>query len=353
MQPKILTVVGARPQFIKAAPVSRALSAIADECLVNTGQHYDASMSSAFIDELSLPEPAIDLEIGSGSHGAQTGRMLEALEAVIEEQSPDVVLVYGDTNSTLAGSLAAAKLGVPVAHVEAGLRSWRRDMPEEINRVLTDHLSALLLCPTRTAVDNLDREGILQGVELVGDVMVDTVHSVLPYLNRSRLDGLAVPDRFIAATMHRPANVDSRERLAQALDLFGAMPLPVAIAVHPRTEAAMKRFGLAWPANVIALKPLGYLDMLTLVRFADTMLTDSGGLQKETIIVGTPCVVLRDETEWVETVEQGMSRLVGLDRDAALDAVRTLAVPDRDAIDALFPPGASRRIADLIADLAG
>ncbi|MDK1037811.1 MAG: UDP-N-acetylglucosamine 2-epimerase (non-hydrolyzing) [Actinomycetota bacterium] len=353
MKPTVMTVLGTRPQFIKAAPVTRTLTQVADEYLVNTGQHYDAEMSSAFFDEHGIPEPHIDLGVGSGEQGAQTGRMLEALEAVMLERGPDVVQVYGDTNSTLAGALAAVKLGIPVAHVEAGLRSWRRDMPEEINRVVTDHVSSLLLCPTETAVENLRREGITSGVELVGDVTVDAVHAVLGRLNRSRLDGLAVPDRFIAATMHRPANVDSRERLAQALDLFGAMPLPVAIAVHPRTEAAMKRFGLAWPANVIALKPLGYLDMLTLVRFADTMLTDSGGLQKETIIVGTPCVVLRDETEWVETVEQGMSRLVGLDRDAALDAVRTLAVPDRDAIDALFPPGASRRIADLIADLAG
>lgn len=353
MQPTVLTVVGARPQFIKAAPVSQALNDIADEFLVNTGQHYDAAMSSSLFDELSPVPPAIDLGIGSGGHGAQTGRMLEAVETVIEDRSPDVVLVYGDTNSTLAGSLAAAKLRVPVAHVEAGLRSWRRDMPEEINRVLTDHVSTLLLCPTVAAVDNLKREGIVQGVELVGDVMVDAVHAALPRLNRSNLAELGAPERYIAATMHRPANVDTPNRLSQALRLFDAMPLPVVVAVHPRTARAMERFGLGWPDNVIALEPLGYLDMLSLARYADAVLTDSGGLQKEAIIVGTPCVVLRDETEWVETVSEGMSVLVGLDVDAALDAVHTLRVPERKEIDSLFAPGASERVAHLIVDLAG
>lgn len=353
MHPKILTVVGARPQFIKAAPVSKALVGMADEFLVNTGQHYDAAMASAFFDELSIPAPAVDLGIGSATHGAQTGRMLEALEAAMIEQSPDVVQVYGDTNSTLAGALAAAKLGIPVAHVEAGLRSWRRDMPEEINRVVTDHVSSLLLCPTGEAVANLEREGVTVGVERVGDVTVDAVHAALPHLSRSRLDALGVPERYIAATMHRPVNVDTADRLSQALALFEAMPVPVVIAVHPRTAAAMERFGLEWPGNVVALEPLGYLDMLSLARYADAMLTDSGGLQKEAIIVGTPCVVLRDETEWVETVELGMSRLVGLDVRAALAAVETLRVPDRDAVDGLFVPGASKRIAGLLVNLAG
>lgn len=352
MMPKILTVVGARPQFIKAAPVSQALAGVAEEFLVNTGQHYDDAMSSAFFEELDIPAPAVDLGIGSAGHGAQTGRMLEALETVMIEQAPHVVQVYGDTNSTLAGALAAAKLNIPVAHVEAGLRSWRRDMPEEINRVVTDHVSALLLCPTDTAVMNLEGEGITKGVELVGDVMVDAVHAAFPHLDRSRLDGLGVPDHYVAATMHRPVNVDTPERLTIALDLFESMPLPVVVAIHPRTAAAMDRFGFDWPKNVIPLEPLGYLDMLTLARYAEAVLTDSGGLQKESIIVGTPCVVLRDETEWVETVEHGMSRLVGLDTKSALDAVESLATPDRFAIDALFPPGASKRVADLLVDLA-
>lgn len=348
MVPKVLTVVGARPQFIKSAPVSQALAGRADEFLVNTGQHYDASMSSDFFEELSLRPPAINLGVGSGGHGEQTGRMLSALEAVMVDQSPDVVLVYGDTNSTLAGALAAVKLEIPVAHVEAGLRSWRRDMPEEVNRVLTDHVSGLLLCPTTTAVENLAREGITEGVELIGDVMVDAVHSALPHLDRSRLDRLGVPGEYFAATLHRPANVDTRDSLSRALSLFGSLPLPVVIAVHPRTTAAMARFDLAWPTNVVPLDPLGYLDMLALARFSDAMLTDSGGLQKEAIIVGTRCIVLREETEWVETVETGLSRLVGLDSDAAIDAVFSLDKPDREKVDTLFPPGASEQTAELL-----
>lgn len=351
MYPKILTVVGARPQFIKAAPVSRALDGRAEEVIVNTGQHYDAAMSTSFIEELGVPTPEIDLNIGSGSHGAQTGRMLEALETVMVDQQPDVVQIYGDTNSTLAGALAASKLGIPVAHVEAGLRSWRRDMPEEINRVVADHVSSLLLCPTEAAVENLHAEGVASGVELVGDVMVDAVHLAVPHLHRDRLDTLGVPEVYFAATMHRPVNVDTRERLEAALALFAAMPEPVVIAVHPRTAASMRRLDLDWPENVIPLGPLGYVDMLSLAHFARAMLTDSGGLQKETIIVGTPCIVLRDETEWVETVEQGMSRLVGLDTAAALAAVEDLATPDRLAIDELFEPGAAERVAELLVGL--
>ena len=351
-RPTVLTVVGARPQFIKAAPVSDRLSDRVVEIVVNTGQHYDPEMSDDFFAELDMRPPDVDLAIGSGSHGDQTGRMLTALESVMIERSPGAVQVYGDTNSTLAGALAAAKLDIPVAHVEAGLRSWRRDMPEEVNRVVADHLSTVLLCPTPTAAENLAAEGIVEGVDVVGDVMVDAVRRVLPNLDRRRLDRFDLPERYIAATMHRPANVDTVERMRQALELFEAMPEPVAIAVHPRTAAALQRHGLEWPASVIALPPLGYVDMLTLARYSTAVLTDSGGLQKEAIIVGARCIVLRDETEWVETVDRGMSRLVGLDSNKALDAYRSLETPDRSEIDALFEPGASARVADVIVELA-
>jgi len=353
MAPKIMTVVGARPQFIKAAPVSQALSLVADEIIINTGQHYDETMARTFFSELRIPEPAVDLGIGSGDHGAQTGRMLEALETQMQKHQPDVVQVFGDTNSTLAGALAAAKLAIPIAHVEAGLRSWRRDMPEEINRVITDHLSSALLCPTDTAAVNLRNEGITEGVEVIGDVMVDAAHSVSEQLTVDRLARLGVERPYISATVHRPANVDTTDRLQAVLEVFRRMPLPVAIAVHPRTAAAMERFDLSWPANVIALEPLGYVDMLSLVKFADAMLTDSGGLQKETIIVGTPCIVLRDETEWVETVEQGMTRLVGLDSNKAVAAVAEMTSPDPDAVDALFVAGAAARVATSVVALAG
>jgi UDP-N-acetylglucosamine 2-epimerase len=318
---KVATVVGARPQFIKAAPVSRALRSVADEYLIHTGQHYDEGMSKVFFEDLDIPAPAVNLGVGSNLHGAQTAAMLTGLEAVFIEQRPDWVMVYGDTNSTLAGALAAAKLHLPVAHVEAGLRSFRRDMPEEINRVLTDHLADHLYCPTRTAVDHLAAEGIEEGVYLVGDVMVDALLGVKPLLDRDRLRRLNLPDSYVAVTLHRAENVDDRDRLAAALVVLAELPHQVVFPVHPRTARALERAELDLPPNVRMTDPLGYVDMLALVAHAEAVLTDSGGLQKESVLLGVRCVTLRDETEWPETLAHGWNTVAGLRPDKVLAAL--------------------------------
>jgi UDP-GlcNAc3NAcA epimerase len=310
----ILSVVGARPQFIKAAPVSRALAAEGfAEILVHTGQHFDAQMSDVFFEELSIPKPAHNLEVNSLGHGAMTGRMLEKLEAVMLAEKPDLVLVYGDTNSTAAGALAAAKLNIPVAHVEAGLRSFNRRMPEEINRVLADHLSELLLCPTKTAIANLKAEGIVKGVHAVGDVMYDTtLAAVARAEERSRiLESLALaPKSYAVATLHRAENTDDPQRLRAVISWLetSALAQPVIMVVHPRTRKVMAALGIA-PHGLRLLDPLGYLDMARLVHDANAVFTDSGGLQKEAYFHRVPCVTLREETEWVETVEAGWNRL--------------------------------------------
>jgi UDP-GlcNAc3NAcA epimerase len=314
-QLRLLTVVGARPQFVKAAAVSRAIAARPDvsEIMVHTGQHFDAAMSDVFFDELGIPAPAHHLAINGGGHGAMTGRMLEALEGVLGAERPEAVIVYGDTNSTLAGALAAAKLNVPVAHVEAGLRSYNRRMPEEVNRVLADHVSALLLCPTRQAIENLAREGIRDGVHAVGDVMYDAVLHAGPLAReRSRiLERLALaPGGYAVATVHRAENTDDPKALARVLAYLGeaARERPVVLPLHPRTRLAAERAGLAF-AGIRLVEPLGFLDMQLLVSEAALVLTDSGGLQKEAYFHRVPCVTLRGETEWVETVEAGWNRL--------------------------------------------
>lgn len=331
---RILTVVGARPQFIKAAVVSRAVAAwngsaprrMVDEVLVHTGQHYDDEMSGSFFRELHLPRPAYDLGVGSGSHGVQTGRMLERLEPVMEQERPDWVLVYGDTNSTLTGALAASKLGVPVAHVEAGLRSYNRAMPEEINRVLTDHLSRILLCPTTRAIKNLSCEGIVRGVHLAGDVMYD---SLLYNLERAGsgedvLAGQGVrPGGYALATIHRAESTDDPAVLRGMFAGLGRLELPVLLPLHPRTRRALEEAGSApLPGSVRVIPPVPYLAMLVLEKHARLILTDSGGLQKEAFWLKVPCVTLRHETEWVETVEAGWNRLAGTDPDAIESAVR-------------------------------
>jgi len=317
----VLTVVGARPQFIKAAPVSRALRRQADEYLVHTGQHYDPAMSKVFFDELDIPPPDVNLEVGSGSHGRQTGEMLAGIEEVIVEQSPDWVLVYGDTNSTAAGALAAAKLNVRVAHVEAGLRSGRRDMPEEINRIVTDHVADLLLAPTSTAMEHLTKEGLEDRSRLVGDVMVDALNHVRENLISDPAGVHGIKGSYLVATMHRAETVDHPARLTRALELFGSMPLPVVLPLHPRTAAAMERFDLAWPHTVTIVEPVGYREMMSLVAGAEAVLTDSGGLQKEATLLGTRCLTLRPETEWPETLANGWNAVVDLDIEAASNAL--------------------------------
>ena len=321
---RVLSIVGARPQFIKAAAVSRVLRRRHTEVLVHTGQHYDKMMSEVFFDELGIPRPDYNLGIGSGSHGAQTGAMLVAIEEVLLAKSPDAVLVYGDTNSTLAGALAAVKLHIPIAHVEAGLRSFNRRMPEEINRLLTDHVACWLFCPTQTAVDNLRAEGVTEGVWLVGDVMVDALNHNLPLaLDRpgvwERL-GLEASSYYLA-TLHRPRNTDEPARLAGILQALGELDRPVILPAHPRTVHAVETAGLTVPPNVRVIPPVSYLDMLALEANASRVLTDSGGVQKEAYLVGVPCVTLREETEWIETVETGWNQLVGADPVAVRAAV--------------------------------
>lgn len=312
---KIVSIVGARPQFIKAAPVSAALRQSFTETLVHTGQHYDHGMSAVFFQELGIPEPAYNLGIGSSSHGQQTGQMLAAIEDVLLREKPDWVLVYGDTNSTLAGALAAAKLHIPIAHVEAGLRSYNRAMPEEINRVLTDHCSHLLFCPTLTAVDNLATEGIHNGVHLVGDVMVDALYFFLPKAEQSPIlnQHSLTPGEYVLATIHRASNTDTAEALAQVLDCLAQSEWPVVWPIHPRTAAALERFALTSSPNVRLIPPVGYLEMLALEKQARFILTDSGGVQKEAYIFAVPCITLREDTEWVETVAQGWNTLTGSD----------------------------------------
>ncbi|TAJ29420.1 MAG: UDP-N-acetylglucosamine 2-epimerase (non-hydrolyzing) [Bosea sp. (in: a-proteobacteria)] len=311
---KILTVVGARPQFIKAAPVSHALAeAGLTEVIVHTGQHFDAAMSDVFFQELDIPKPAYNLEVNSLGHGAMTGKMLERLEGAMQVEKPDIVLVYGDTNSTVAGALAAAKLHIPVAHVEAGLRSFNRRMPEEINRVVADHVSSLLLCPTQTAVANLAAEGITEGVHAVGDVMFDTTLAAVKRAEgRSTIlerHGLT-PGRYAVATIHRAENTDDPERFERVVAWLEAAALHSAVVmpVHPRTGKLLASRNPA-PAGLTLIESLGYLDMVRLVSQAAAIFTDSGGLQKEAYFHRVPCVTLRDETEWVETIEAGWNRL--------------------------------------------
>ncbi|MCG2736017.1 MAG: UDP-N-acetylglucosamine 2-epimerase (non-hydrolyzing) [Candidatus Methanoperedenaceae archaeon] len=323
---KIISIVGARPQFIKCAPLSKELRKTNEEKIINTGQHYDLEMSEIFFKELDIPHPDYNLGIGSGTHGEQTGRMLIEIEKILIQEKPDLVLVYGDTNSTIAGALAASKIGIRVAHVEAGLRSFDRSMPEEINRILTDHISNLLFCPTPQAVTNLKNEGIVSGVHMVGDVMQDALLIYSAAAGKvsniiKKLD-LKVNEYFVI-TVHRPGNTDNKENLRSIIEALKRLEGKVVFPVHPRTEKYLKEYGF-WekmPSNVIMIKPLGYLDMLHLMNNADKILTDSGGIQKEAYMLGKPCITLRENTEWVETVDAGWNVLVGADEEMIVDAV--------------------------------
>jgi len=330
---RIVTIVGNRPQFVKAAAVSRLLREEHEELLVHTGQHYDDELSRIFFDELGIPAPDRELGAGSGANTAQTARILGALEPVLAELRPSLALVYGDTNSTLAGALAAAQGAVPVGHVEAGMRSFDRSMPEELNRVLTDHASDLLLCSTQTAMDNLVREDVRGEAHLVGDVMAD-VSLAFREIAAERSTILAElglePGGYVAVTAHRAGNVDDRERLERLVELLEVLPRPVVFPVHPRTHARLAAAGLLGRLDDLALvPPLGYLDFLELARHARAVLTDSGGVQKEAYLLGVRCVTLRDSTEWVETVDAGWNVLVDLDRDAALEALRRTPPAER------------------------
>jgi UDP-GlcNAc3NAcA epimerase len=327
---KILSIVGARPQFIKAGPFVRAVRAAHTSVLVHTGQHYDDNMSEIFFQELELAAPDFHLGVGSGPHGAQTAAMLAGLEGVIVEVAPDWVVIFGDTNSTLAGALAAAKLGVPVAHVEAGLRSFNRRMPEEINRVVADHLSDVLFCPSETAVRHLAAEGRTRGVYATGDVMREAHRDAAVRAARDSrvLERLGLSaQKYLLATVHRAENTDDHARLAGILRAFGALEETVVFPVHPRTRAALNAVNGALPRNVRLIDPVGYLDIARLQLGARAILTDSGGLQKEAYWSGVPCITLRDETEWTETVDAGWNVLVGADTDRIVAAVKTFAPP--------------------------
>ncbi|HEV3035237.1 MAG TPA: UDP-N-acetylglucosamine 2-epimerase (non-hydrolyzing) [Solirubrobacteraceae bacterium] len=325
---RILTVVGNRPQFIKAAAVSGPLRARHEEILVHTGQHHDDSLSRVFFTELGLARPDMELGIAGGSNTSQTARMLAALEPLLAQVRPDAVLVYGDTNSTLAGALAGAQAGIPVVHVEAGMRSFDRAMPEELNRVLTDHLSALLLCSSQTAAANLAAESLSDRAAVVGDVMVDVALRWRPAA-RANADAPAAyglqTGSYLLLTAHRAGNVDAPERLRALVELVNALPAPVLFPVHPRTRARLHDAGLLAALQdsdaVTLTEPLGYIEFTALLCHARAVLTDSGGVQKEAYLAGVPCVTLRANTEWVETVENGWNTLVDLDVHAALAAL--------------------------------
>ncbi len=325
---RVLTVIGNRPQFVKAAAVSAHLRAAGTEVMVHTGQHYDDDMSRVFFDELGLPRPEHRLDLGGGSNTTQTARMLTAVGELLESEAPNAVLVYGDTNSTLAGALAAAQACVPVAHVEAGMRSFDRTMPEELNRVLTDHASDLLLCPSDAPAANLRAERVHGRIEVVGDVMVDVAELVGARAPRPELDD------YLLVTAHRAGNVDDPERLSQLVELLLALPGPVVLPLHPRTRGRLQAGGLLdrLASGVRLLPPLGYLDFTGYVRHARAVLTDSGGVQKEAYLAGVPCVTLRDTTEWTETVNAGWNTLVGLDTAAALAALGRKPPSERPAL---------------------
>jgi len=336
---KILTVVGARPQFIKAAAVSRMIrdqfSNAIEEVIVHTGQHHDENMSQIFFDELDIPKPKFNLEISGGGHGAMTGRMLEGIERTLLQEKPDYLLIYGDTNSTLAGAISAAKLHIPVAHVEAGLRSFNMRMPEEINRILSDRVSSLLFCPTQTAVENLNSEGIKNGVYQVGDVMYDVA---LFYKEKAKtksgiISTLGLTSKnFVLATCHRAENTDDPQRLKNILIAFSeiAKTIPLVIPLHPRTKKLIAENNLnSLLESIITTEPLPFLDMVALEQDAKMILTDSGGVQKEAFFYSTPCITLRDETEWVETVSLGWNQLVGANTDLIIKAAHAVNTDTR------------------------
>lgn len=359
---KVVTVVGARPQFIKAAAVSRAIASESSgrlsEVLVHTGQHYDENMSGVFFDELGIPSPTHNLEISGGSHGAMTGKMLEAVEKVLLAEKPDWLLIYGDTNSTLAGALAAAKLHIPVAHIEAGLRSFNMRMPEEVNRILSDRVSSLLFCPTSAAVLNLAAEGISDNVHNVGDVMYDVA---LFYRNKAREHSTAlsrfglVPKGFALATCHRAENTDDPDRLRGILVGLAqvAARMPVVLPLHPRTRKLVSDHGLGeWLNRLTITDPLPFLDMVALEQAAALVLTDSGGVQKEAFFYEVPCITMRDETEWVETVDAGWNCLVSADADRIVQAAED-ALSGRVARHAVTPYGDGHASEKIVAHLLG
>lgn len=359
---KIVTVVGARPQFIKAAAVSRVLRETHEEILVHTGQHYDNNMSEIFFEELHIPKPDVNLGVGSGTHARQTAEMMIGIEDVLLKEKPDYLMVYGDTNSTLAGAIAASKLHVPIIHVEAGLRSYNMRMPEEQNRILTDRISSLLFCPTEVAVENLKKEAITAGVYNVGDVMCDAVLYYSKLLEEnpkeyyfSHLEGIYgeinVIENWYLATIHRAENTDSIEKIREILSAFEQMDAPVIFPVHPRTKGLVTQLHEQNQYhNILFVQPMGYLDMLYFVKHAKKAVTDSGGLQKETYILDTPCVTVRDQTEWVETLKGNHNILAKPIAADILDKVIHTVVDTRNKENYYGTGNAAHKICELIGE---
>jgi len=350
---KVLTVVGARPQFVKSFPVSRALQPDHEEVLVHTGQHYDRELSDVFFQDLDLDAPEYNLGVGSNTHAVQTGEMMRRLDPIVASEAPDALLLYGDTNSTVAGALVGANRDLRVVHVEAGLRSGKRSMPEEINRIVTDHVADVLCTPCEAATATLTAEGIDDRVVETGDVMYDAIlwAEQIAHRESSVVDRLGVGDEFVLATVHRPRNTDDGDRLAEIVGALREVPAPVVFPVHPRTAAALRdqRLYDVVQSELRCIDPVGYLDFVRLLEGADRVVTDSGGVQKEAFFLETPCVTLREETEWDETVAHGWNRLVGADQAAILDA---LATPI-DALADAQPYGdgnAAERIVEVLAD---
>ena len=351
---KIVSIVGARPQFIKCSPVSKELRKDHQEILVHTGQHYDYEMSKLFFEEMGIPKPDYNLDVGSGPQGKQTGEMLIKIEKVLLEEKPDFVLVYGDTNSTLAGALAATKLHIKVGHVEAGLRSFDTSMPEEINRILTDHASDILFVPTKTAVENLKKEGISDRVHLTGDVMYDALlHNIKIAEKSNILETLHVTSKdYFLVTIHRQSNTDDAENLSNILNALSQVEGKVLFPVHPRTRKFIKEHGLEEKIkdNVSLVKPVGYIDFLWLEKNAKKILTDSGGIQKEAYLLKIPCITLRENTEWVETIEDGWNVLVGADTEKITEAAKSFTPPQKQSNH--FGDGkASEKIKRILDDL--
>jgi UDP-N-acetylglucosamine 2-epimerase len=327
---KVISVVGVRPEFVQSSVVSRGLRTKHEEILIHTGQHYDYQMNKVFFEQLNIPEPRYHLDIGSGSHGYQTGEMIKKVEEVLIKEKPDFVLVYGDTNSTLAGALAASKLHIKTAHVESGLRSFDRSMPEEINRIVTDHCSDILFCSTINALNNLKNEGITENVYLTGDVMVDSIlyNREIAEKKSNILSELGLKNKeYLVATIHRASNTDNENNLKNIVDAFSELNETIILPLHPRTEKFLKTYGLynKLKSSVIITKPLGFFEFIKLMNHAKMILTDSGGIQKEAYVLQVPCITLRENTEWIETVEDRWNVLVGTDKRRIIEEVSSFS----------------------------
>lgn len=340
MKPKIVTIIGARPQFIKAAVLSRKIkdSGAAEEILIHTGQHYDQNLSEIFFHEMNIPVPNYQLSLGNLSHGSMTGRMLEKIEGILLDEKPDIVNVYGDTNSTLAGALAASKLHIPISHIEAGLRSFNMKMPEEINRRLTDHLSAWLFCPSNTAVENLKNEGISSNIHQVGDIMFD---AVLYYSELKSLFQIPVKKPYYLVTIHREENTNDIEKFTAIIDAFNeiATSNSLLFPAHPRTKKLLDNLNIGLHENIHILDPLGYIDLLYVLKNSSGVLTDSGGLQKEAYFLKRPCITLRDETEWIETVHIGVNYITGAYKEKILESFFKIGNTTLDFSSLLYGSG--------------